>query len=198
MSAAPEQAAAFVHPAALVEGEVGQGTRVWAFAHVMRGAIVGRNCNIGDHTFIESGACVGDGVTVKNGAMIWEGVTIGDGVFVGPGVVFTNDLTPRSARLQGVNRSHDGWLTPTMVEAGASIGGGAVIVAGVTIGAYALVAAGAVVTRDVAPHALVKGNPARRSAWVCRCAERLRPVDGRALCAACGDLYTITDEGVQR
>ena len=197
MNAAAERAA-FAHPSALVEGEVGAGTRVWAFAHVMRDAIVGRDCNIGDHAFIESGARVGDGVTIKNGAMIWEGVTIGDGVFVGPGVVFTNDLTPRSARLPGLNRSHNGWLTPTMVEQGASLGGGAVVVAGVTIGAYALVAAGAVVTRDVPPHALVKGNPARRSGWVCVCGDKLRPSAGVATCAACGASYTVTDEGVQR
>jgi acetyltransferase-like isoleucine patch superfamily enzyme len=197
MTAAPERAAAYAHPMALVEGEVGEGTRVWAFAHVMRGAVVGRDCNVGDHAFIESGARLGDGVTVKNGALIWEGVTIGDGVFVGPGAVFTNDKLPRSARLQSVNRTHDNWLTPTVVEEGASIGGGAVIVAGVTIGAYALVAAGAVVTRDVPPHALVKGNPARRSAWVCRCGEKLPAEAGETACAACGESYTITDKGVQ-
>jgi UDP-2-acetamido-3-amino-2,3-dideoxy-glucuronate N-acetyltransferase len=195
MSAVVERAA-YVHPAALVEGAIGAGTRVWAFAHVMRDAVVGRDCNICDHAFIESGARVGDGVTVKNGAMIWEGVTIGDGVFVGPGVAFTNDLTPRSARLAGLNRSHDGWLTPTMVQEGASIGGGAVIVAGVTIGAYALVAAGAVVTRDVPPHALVKGNPARRSGWVCRCGAKLHIASGNTICADCGATYIISDEGV--
>lgn len=190
-------AGVYVHPQALVEGEVGEGTRVWAFAHVLRGAVVGRDCNIGDHAFVEGGARLGDGVTVKNGAMIWQGVTVGNGVFVGPGVVFTNDRTPRSARLAGVSRSQDGWLTPTIVEEGASLGGGAVVVAGARIGAYALVAAGAVVTRDVPPHALVKGNPARRSGWVCRCGEKLAPAAGRAVCAACGSAYDVTDEGVQ-
>src|SRR5579883_2860068 len=142
MTAAIERTSAYVHPLALVEGEVGEGTRVWAFAHVMRGAIVGRDGNIGDHAFIESGARLGDGVTVKNGVLIWDGVTIGDGVFVGPGVVFTNDRTPRSARMEGLAPAEaQGWLTPTVVEAGASLGAGAVIVAGVRIGRLALVGA---------------------------------------------------------
>lgn len=191
------EAPMFVHPLALVEGEIGAGTRVWAFAHVMRGARVGRGCNIGEHAFIETGAQIGDGVTVKNGALIWEGVTIGDGAFIGPGVVFTNDRTPRSAWLHGPARPREAWLVPTVVEEGAAIGGGAVIVAGVRIGAYALVGAGAVVTRDVPPYALVRGNPARRAGWVCRCGEKLAACAGRATCVACAATYIITPEGVQ-
>lgn len=185
------------HPLALVESDdVGAGTRVWAWAHVMAGAHIGRDCNIGDHAFIEGGSRLGDGVTVKNGVLIWDGVTIGDGVFVGPGVVFTNDRTPRSSRMAGLPSTQAyGWLTPTVVEAGASLGAGAVIVAGVRIGRLALVGAGAVVTRDVPAQALVVGNPARRAGWVCHCAQKLRFCDGQARCGRCGRVYREGENG---
>jgi UDP-3-O-[3-hydroxymyristoyl] glucosamine N-acyltransferase len=107
---------AFVHPQALCEGEVGPGTRVWAFAHVLRGAKVGRDCNVGDHAFIEGGAVVGHRVTIKNQVMIWEGVTVEDDVFLGPGVMFTNDRFPRSGRMpQAMQRyAHkENWLEVT-------------------------------------------------------------------------------------
>src|ERR1700746_3459026 len=109
----------FVHPRALCESEqVGKGTRIWAFAHVMRGAVVGGDCNIGDHAFIETGARIGDRVTVKNQAMVWDGVEIGDDVFVGPGVSFTNDVSPRSRRrpqpaVAAGYRLEAEWLVPT-------------------------------------------------------------------------------------
>ena len=137
----------FVHPRALCESEqVGGGTRIWAFAHVMKGAVVGCDCNIGDHAFIETGARIGDRVTVKNQAMVWDGVEIGDDVFVGPGVSFTNDMFPRSPRmpLPAVSaryREQAQWLVRTRVEQGASLGAQSVILPGLTIGAYAAVAA---------------------------------------------------------
>ena len=181
--------AVFVHPLACVESrQVGTGSRIWPFTHVMAGARIGSRCNVGSHTFIESGAVVGDDVTIKNGCMIWEGVTLQRGVFVGPGVVFTNDLYPRSRRLPEAARRYrrkPGWLVRTTVEQGAALGAGAVILAGVTVGAYAAVAAGAVVTRDVPPYALVVGNPARARGWVCRCGRPLGPATSPA-CAACG------------
>ncbi len=179
----------FVHPLAHVESShVGTGCRIWPFTHVMAGARLGARCNVGSHTFIESGAVVGDDVTIKNGCLIWDGVTLERGVFVGPGVVFTNDLYPRSRRLPEAARRYrrrSTWLVRTTVERGATLGAGAVILAGVTVGAYAAVAAGAVVTRDVAPHALVVGNPARPHGWVCRCGRPVRPVTAET-CAACG------------
>lgn len=147
----------FVHPTALVEtDDIGEGTRVWAYAHLMVGAQVGKHCNIGDLCFIESGSRIGDGVTLKNGNMVWEGVTLEDGVFVGPHAFFTNDRYPRSARLREAQTEHNdrSWLVPTYVGRGASLGAGAVILPGVTIGEYAMVGAGAVVTRDVPAHAL--------------------------------------------
>src|SRR6201981_2663356 len=149
----------FVHPRALCESEqVGKGTRIWAFAHVMRGAVVGGDCNIGDHAFIETGARIGDRVTVKNQAMVWEGVEIEDDVFVGPGVSFTNDVLPRSSRMPAVTGRYlhpKAGLGRTRGKKGASLGARCVVLAGVRIGAYAMVGAGAVVTREVRAHALV-------------------------------------------
>ncbi len=190
----------FIHPAALVEStQVGAGTRIWAFAHVLAGARIGRNANVGDHCFIESGAVVGDDVTMKNGNMIWEGVVLKDGVFVGPQVCFTNDLYPRSRRLPAASRRYldkREWLVATIVETGASLGAGATIIAGVTIGEYALVAAGAVVTRDVPPFALVRGNPARIGGWVCKCGKPLRLEDCSGVCRACGQRFTKREQAI--
>jgi len=173
------------HPYALVESDdIGHGTRVWAFAHVMPGARIGNDCNIGDHAFVEGGASIGNGVTLKNGVCVWEGVHLGDGVFVGPYAGFTNDRWPRSARNTAVPEvagryADKSWLLATQVEEGASIGANATVLCGITIGAYALVAAGAVANRDVAAHSLVAGSPARHIGWVCCCGQRLtRTLDG--------------------
>jgi acetyltransferase-like isoleucine patch superfamily enzyme len=188
----------FVHPTALVASRsIGAGTRVWAFSNVLEGAVVGADCNIGDHCFVEGGAVVGDGVTIKNGTSVWEGVTLEDGAFVGPAVRFTNDLWPRSPRLPEAATRYAGrdWLVPTRVGRGASLGAGAVIVCGVEIGEFALVAAGAVVTRDVPPFALVAGNPARTRGWVCRCGARLVFAAEAAVCVTCGGAFELT-EGV--
>lgn len=162
----------FVHPTALVESDtVGDGTRIWAFAHVMEGARIGAHCNIGDHAFVEAGAEIGDHVTVKNGVMIWSGVTIRDGAFIGPGVLFTNDLRPRARRWPrlGLDPSPAAWLCRTVVEEGASLGAGTVVLGGVTVGAFAMVGAGSVVTKTVPPHGLGHGCPFRRSGYVCAC-----------------------------
>jgi UDP-2-acetamido-3-amino-2,3-dideoxy-glucuronate N-acetyltransferase len=175
----------FVHPDGRCEsGRVGSGTRIWAFAHVLQGAVIGRECNICDHAFVEGDAVIGDRVTVKNGVLIWDGVTIGDDAFIGPGVVFTNDLTPRAH----VKKSGDE-LTPTVVRSGATIGANSTVVCGVTIGRHAFVAAGSVVTRDVVDHAMVRGNPARQSGWVCMCGAGL---DAGLVCS-CGRSYRVLD-----
>ena len=186
----------FVHPQALCESdEVGAGTRVWAFAHVMKGAAIGCDCNIGDHAFIEAGARIGDRVTIKNQAMVWDGVEVADNVFIGPGVSFTNDLFPRSPRMPlpavaARYRRREGWLAATRIETAASLGAASVVLAGVTIGAYAMIAAGAVVSRDVPSHALVAGNPARRKGWVCRCGARLHRAEGAGWrCPRCGEAF---------
>lgn len=188
-----------IHPSALVETRyVGTGTAIWAFCHVLEGAVVGRDCNIGDGCYIESGARVGDGVTIKNGCMVWDGVTIEDWAFIGPGVVFTNDLRPRSPRGPHARARYadDGWLARTRVGVGASIGAGAVILPGLEIGPYAMVAAGSVVTGGVPAHALVAGAPARRRGWVCACGERLAVEDEVARCGACSRAYAAHGEGL--
>jgi acetyltransferase-like isoleucine patch superfamily enzyme len=183
----------YIHPTALVESKnVGEGTRIWAFTHVMQGASIGANCNVGEHCFIESGAVVGSNVTIKNGNELWEGVTLADGVFVGPNVSFTNDLRPRSPRLPQAARRYNthGWLSLILVEKGASIGAGAIILAGNTIGAFAMVGAGAVVTHSLPAHALVVGAPARIAGWVCECGCRLTFHDSTSVCEDCGLTYT--------
>lgn len=179
-------AGALVHDRGLCESDhVGEGTRVWAFAHVMKGAIVGTGCNVCGHAFIEAGAVVGNRVTVKNGVLIWDGVSIGDDVFLGPGVVFTNDRNPRA-------RVHKQEYVPTVVRDGASIGANATIVCGVTIGEAAFVAAGSVVVADVPARVIVAGNPARPIGFVCDCGERLP--DGLH-CAGCGRRFSPLEQG---
>ena len=145
---------AFVHPKALVESaRIGRGPRIWAFAHVLPGATIGRDCNICDGVFIENDVVVGDRVTVKCGVQLWDGIQLEDDVFVGPNATFTNDPFPRSRR-------RPDRLTRTTVHRGASIGANATILPGIAIGAGAMVGAGAVVTRDVSAGAIVAGNPA--------------------------------------
>jgi UDP-2-acetamido-3-amino-2,3-dideoxy-glucuronate N-acetyltransferase len=150
----------FTHPMGICESEaVGAGTRIWAFAHVLPGASIGRECNICDHVFIENDVVLGDRVTVKCGVAIWDGIRIEDNVFVGPAVAFTNDRFPRSK----VPRSE---TPPTVVRRGASLGANATVLPGVIVGAGAMVGAGSVVTRDVPPFAIVVGNPARIVGYV--------------------------------
>jgi len=180
----------FIHPNALCESDaVGMGTRVWAFAHIMAGAVVGSDCNIGDHAFIESGARIGDRVVVKNNVLVWDKVTVEDEVFLGPNAVFTNDMTPRV----GFKKKPEE-LIPTLVRRGASIGANATIVCGVTIGEYAMIGAGSVVTRDVPPHALVAGTPADQQGWVCVCGGHL----GEDLvCPVCARRFRETGFGLE-
>ncbi len=200
----------FVHEKALCEStDVGAGTRVWAFAHVMKGAKVGEDCNLCDHSFIESGAVLGNKVTVKNAVLVWDKVTVEDEVFLGPNMVFTNDMNPRVA----FKKSPDTFL-PTRVRRGSSIGANATIVCGVTLGENCFVGAGSVVIRDVPAYAMVVGNPARRIGWMCACGEKLKGHNkppakdsvearvGQALhedaltCTGCARRYQLTDEKV--
>ena len=145
----------FQHPAAIVESaHIGDGTRVWAWAHILSGARIGRDCNICDHTFIEGQAVIGDRVTIKNGVQLWSGVRIEDDVFIGPNATFTNDRFPRSGHHLAPRE-----VPHTIVRRGASIGANATVLPGVTIGEGAMIGAGTVVTRDVPPNSVLTGNP---------------------------------------
>ncbi len=145
----------FQHPQAIVETvRVGDGTRIWAFAHLLPGASIGGDCNVCDHVFIENDVTVGDRVTIKCGVQLWDGITVEDDVFIGPNVTFANDPFPRSGQ-------HLPSYPRTLLRKGASIGANATILPGLTVGVCAMVGAGAVVTRSVPPHAVVVGNPAR-------------------------------------
>lgn len=151
---------AFIHPQALCESDdVGDGTRIWAFAHILPGARIGGDCNICDGVFIEDDVVVGDRTTIKCGVQLWNGVRLGDDVFVGPNATFTNDLFPRS-------RQTPEKFLETIVEQKASIGANATILPGVRIGSGAMIGAGAVVTRSVPPNAIVVGNPGRIVGYV--------------------------------
>ena len=189
----------YVHPTALVESEsIGAATRIWAFAHVLAGARIGSNCNIGDHSFIEGGAVIGNNCTIKNGNMIWEGITLEDGIFVGPGVIFTNDPHPRSPRLPPAQERYKhklNWLAPTRVCCGATLGAGAVILPGLVIGEYATIGAGAVVTKSVPDYGLLVGNPGKLIGWVCQCGQKLRFFAGAASCGDCLARYRMGVSG---
>lgn len=159
----------YAHPHALVESEeIGVDTRIWAFAHVMPGARIGKHCNLGDHVFVETGAVLGNNVTVKNGVSIWDGVTAENKVFIGPNVVFTNDRNPRV----GVKKGREQFLA-TLICEGASLGANVTVVCGITIGQYAFAGAGAVLTKDVPDHAIVVGNPAHQIGYMCECGNKL-------------------------
>jgi len=155
------------HPSAAIDrgAHIGEGTKVWHFCHVMKGAEIGAHCVLGQGVFVAGAARIGDRCRVQNNVSIYAGVTLDDEVFVGPSAVFTNVRHPRATvdRHAAVER--------TAVGRGVTIGANATIVCGTTIGDYAFIGAGAVVTRDVAPHAIVAGVPARRIGWICRCGE---------------------------
>ena len=179
----------FLHPTAVIDGdvEIGAGTRVWHFAHILEGTRLGRDCVIGQNVMIGPRVRIGDGCKIQNNVAVYAGVTLEDEVFCGPSCVFTNVLRPRAF----VDRR--GEFLPTLVRRGATIGANATVICGITIGRYAMIGAGAVVTRDVADHALVVGTPARRVGWVSRAGESLGP---DLICPRGGERYRETPEGL--
>lgn len=187
----------YVDPTAVVDDGVslGDGTKVWHFVHIMRDAKIGKNCVVADYVSVGRDVKVGDNVKLENRATIFEGVTIENDVFVGPHVTFTNDLYPRSFNKE--------WKTvPTTVKQGSSIGAGTVIVCGVTIGEYAMIGAGSVVTKNVPPHALVFGNPARIRGFVCKCGNKLESPQKSSnnvsmSCPCCKEKFTFSLENYE-
>ncbi|MBI3637914.1 MAG: Gfo/Idh/MocA family oxidoreductase [Candidatus Rokubacteria bacterium] len=184
------------HPTATVDAgcEIGEGTRIWHFCHVMPGARIGRGCSLGQNVFVAKDVVIGSNVKIQNNVSVYEGVVLEDDVFCGPSMVFTNVLTPRSH----VSRKHE--YRPTLVRKGATIGANATVLCGHTIGRYAFIGAGAVVTRDVPDFALMLGSPAHVAGWMCQCGVRLplRIDDGEeaARCADCGGRFERVNQHV--
>jgi len=186
--AAGPAAPTFIHPHALIDkgATVGRGTRIWAFGHVLAGAVVGDDCNLCDNTFAEGKVVIGNRVTLKCGVYLGGGLMVEDDVFIGPAAVFTNDSHPRSRKYPSPYRE-------TRLRQGCSIGAAAVILPGLTIGRWALVGAGAVVTKDVPDHAVAVANPARFRNWVCRCTRKIEfRADSEVRCT-CGRSFRSTD-----
>lgn len=170
------------HESAYVDegAKVGAGTRIWHFCHVMPGATIGKRCSLGQNVNVGGKAVLGDGVKVQNNVSIYDDVVIEDDVFCGPSMVFTNVMNPRAF----VERKHE--YRRTLVRKGASIGANATVVCGVTLGEYCFVGAGSVVTRDVPPHAMAFGSPAKTRGWACGCGTKL---DEDLRCPECGARY---------
>jgi len=177
----------YVHPTAVIDQpcEIGEGSKIWHFSHVMANARIGKHCVLGQNVHIGPHVVIGDGVRIQNNVSVYSGVVLEDDVFCGPSCVFTNVVNPRSH----VSRKEE--FKSTLVRRGASIGANATIVCGNEIGAYAFVGAGAVVTRDVPDYALVVGNPARVVGWMCQCGEKLNLINKAAACGRCGAQYRL-------
>ena len=182
-----------IHASAWIDEpcEIGAGTRIWHFTHVMRDSRIGRNCNLGQNVVVSPGVVIGDNVKIQNNVSVYSGVILEDDVFCGPSMVFTNVINPRSE----IPRRDE--YRETIVRKGATLGANCTILCGTEVGRFALVAAGAVVTKNVAAYALVAGVPARPHGWVCRCGETLGEDDGAGAraCEPCGNAYR-EQEGV--
>jgi UDP-2-acetamido-3-amino-2,3-dideoxy-glucuronate N-acetyltransferase len=183
-----------IHETAIVEegAQLGEGTRIWHFAHVRKGAKIGKNGNIGKDVYIDTDVIIGDNCKIQNFASLYHGLTVGNNVFIGPHVCFTNDLYPRASIW------NDERLVNTIVKDGASIGANSTIIAGITIGVSAMVGAGSVVTKDVPHHALVFGNPARIHGFVCECGMKLEKKTKQKnmvvfLCQQCGKEISVEE-----
>ncbi len=183
----------FIHPTAEVspQATIGPGAKIWHQAQVREGARIGANCVIGKGAYVDFDVSIGANSKLQNGVYVYHGTTVESGVFLGPGVILTNDRLPRAINPDGSLKTDTDWeVSPILVQRGASIGAGTIVLPGVTIGEFAMIGAGAVVTRDVPPHGLAAGNPARLRGYVCRCGQPVIEKEmGVWLCPICDDHY---------
>lgn len=185
----------FAHETAVVDDgcEIGKGTKIWHFSHIMSGCKIGENCNIGQNVVVSPDVILGKNVKIQNNVSIYTGVICEDDVFLGPSMVFTNVINPRSA----VNRKTE--YLKTVVKHGASIGANATIVCGHDIGRFAFIGAGAVVTKHVPDYALVVGNPAKQTGWMSEFGHKLKfDTEGIAVCPESGDKYQLSNNSVKK
>ncbi len=185
----------FAHETAVIDEdvEIGEGTRIWHFSHIMTGCRIGKGCNLGQNVVVSPGVILGNNVKVQNNVSIYTGVICEDDVFLGPSMVFTNVINPRSAIVR-----RDEFVN-TLVEKGATIGANATIVCGNKIGKFSFIGAGAVVTREVLPYALVVGNPSRQVGWMSEFGHRLNfNAQGEASCPESGEKYRIEGERITK
>ena len=185
----------FIHPTAIIDAgaRIGAGTKVWHFAHLMPTCRVGANCIIGQNVYIDNNTSIGNGVKIQNNVSVYNGVIIEDDVFLGPSMVFTNVINPRSF----IERKSE--FKNTYVRKGATIGANATILCGIEIGAFAMIGAGSVVVKDVLPHAIMIGNPARQTGWVSEAGIKLNfNQEGHAKCAETGADYQLANGMVLR
>ena len=184
---------AFLHETVAIDlpCEIGAGTRIWHFSHVLANARIGANVSIGQNVTVERSVVVGNGCKIQNNVSLYTGVTLEDFVFCGPSMVFTNVLHPRAE----VSRKNE--YAPTLVKRGATLGANCTIVCGRVVGEYAFVGAGAVIQRDVLPYALMVGNPARRVGWACRCGETLPKERGEVSCFRCANVYRLLADEIE-
>jgi len=183
----------FVHPSSFIDDnvQIGEGTKIWHFCHIMSGAKIGKNCKIGQNVFIDRDVKIGNNVKIQNNVSVYRGVTLEDNVFCGPSMVFTNVFNPRSAYPRDISE-----YRKTLVKKGATIGANVTIISGVTLGRSAFIGAGTVVTKDVPDYALVYGNPASIQGWMCECGDKLEFRDERARCNKCRKEYVKEGERV--
>jgi len=185
----------FAHPSAIIDEncEIGEGTKIWHFSHIMSESIIGKRCNIGQNVVVSPQVVLGDNVKVQNNVSIYTGVICEDDVFLGPSMVFTNVINPRSA----IIRKDE--YRKTIVRKGASIGANATVICGNEIGQYAMIGAGAVITKEVPAFALVYGNPARQNGWVSEYGHKLNfDKDGLATCPESGEKYALSNNEVRK
>lgn len=184
----------FVHPSSYVDktAQIGQGTKVWYFCQIMKGARIGKNCKLGQNVHIGEDVQIGNNVKIQNNVSVYKGVTLEDDVFCGPSCVFTNVLNPRSS----IPRMKE--IRPTLVKKGATVGANATIICGHTLGSYTFIGAGSVVTDSLPDYALVYGNPARVKGWICACGEKLVFNKSRAICKSCQKQYKKIKGKVKR